>query len=167
MTTWKDIKGFEGLYQVSDEGQVRSVDHRTWHRGFMMNKRGKILSVRKDGKGYHQYRLYKYGVSYYPKAHRLVAEHFLENPKNLPQVNHINKDKDDNFAMNLEWCTGQYNIAHSFAKMYVLLSPEGRKHAVKNLRQFCLEYELNQANLHKVFNGERSHSKGWKLIQKL
>lgn len=165
MEIWKDVSGYEGLYQVSNKGRVRSLDHTTTHRGFDHKKRGKILSVRKDGKGYHQYRLYKNGKSWYPKAHRLVAEHFIDNPNNFPQINHIDEDKDNNSVNNLEWCTGTYNMQQFFAKRYQLRSPEGQLITINNLSEFCRDYGLTAPNLHKTLKGTRQHHKGWVLCQ--
>jgi len=167
MEVWKDIIGYEGLYQISNKGRVRSLDHIAIHRGYPYKKRGKVLSVRRNTKGYHQYRLYKNGISWYPKVYRLVAEHFLDNPNNLPQVHHLDEDKDNNSVENLEWCTGVYNIQQSIPKQYQLKSPEGTLITVRNLAAFCREVGLTAANLHKTMAGVRTHHKGWVLCQVL
>lgn len=100
--TWKDIKGYEGLYQVSDKGRVRNAD------GLIMSqtKRGKYLKVGLSKNGI------KKGVS----VHRLVALAFIDNPNDLPYVNHKDEDKHNNVATNLEWCTAQYNSTYGTAK---------------------------------------------------
>lgn len=97
---WCPIKGYEGLYEVSDKGRVRSL------------KFGKerILNPHNNSCGYHQVILCK-NVEY--KAylvHRLVAQTFIPNPDNLPQVNHKDEDKENNKVENLEWCSKKYNI---------------------------------------------------------
>ena len=96
---WKDIKDYEGHYQVSNWGRVKSI------------KFGKeiILKHYKDGRGYLCVRLYKYNSSIQYKVHRLVAEAFLPNTDNLPQVNHKDEHKDNNIVSNLEWCSNEYN----------------------------------------------------------
>lgn len=167
MEIWVDINGFEELYQVSDAGRVKSLARTVSHRGFNSKRQEKILAIRRDGKGYHQYRLYKDGVSHYPKVHRLVGEHFLLNVNNLPQINHKDRDKENNSVRNLEWCTAQQNTEHSNAKHYLLLSPTGEKVEVYNLRSFCKQHNLVVGNLHKTISKERKHNKGWVLLQKL
>ena len=103
---WKDIKGYEGLYQVSSQGRVRSLA-RVDCGGRIL--KGKIMSNVRSGL-YRGINLRKNGkmVRYY--IHRLVAETFLPNNSNLPQVNHKNEDKTDNRLVNLEWCDRKYNI---------------------------------------------------------
>ena len=99
MEVWKDI--YEG-YQVSDKGRVFSI------------KRNKILTLREHHKGYLQVHLRVDGKDITPKVHRLVALAFIDNPNNLPQVNHINGNKKDNSVGNLEWCTNGENVKHSY-----------------------------------------------------
>lgn len=96
---YKDIKGFEGLYQVSNMGNVKSLK---WGKE-------KILKPFLQRKGYYLIEIRKDNVSKTFAIHRLVAETFISNPDNLPQVNHINEDKTDNRVENLEWCTNDYN----------------------------------------------------------
>ena len=98
---WKDIKGFEGLYQVSNLGQIKSFPRK--------GSRGGIMVGTKHPKGYRYVTLRKDGKQYSLKVHRLVAETFIPNPDNLPEVNHKNEDKSDNSVENLEWCSTQYN----------------------------------------------------------
>lgn len=99
---WKDIKGYEGKYQVSNLGEVRSLNY-----GGTNNT--KIMKSRTDCKGYKRIQLSKNGKPKTYKVHRLVAIAFIPNPNSLPQVNHKNEVKDDNRASNLEWCTNKYN----------------------------------------------------------
>lgn len=109
---WKDIKGFEGLYQVSDDGRFRSLDcMRPMKNGIMRTYYGRELSTKECKDGYLYIDLTdKDGKRKAYKAHRIVAEHFVRNPLNLPVVNHRNEDKHDNRAVNLEWCTIRYNL---------------------------------------------------------
>lgn len=98
---WKDVEGYEGLYQVSSLGRIRSLDR-------VIIVKGKIMSP-VNRNGYSRIRLKKDGKGQNFSIHRLVASAFLPNPKNLPEVNHKNEIKTDNSVENLEWCSTQYN----------------------------------------------------------
>ena len=109
---WKDIEGYEGLYQVSDAGEVRSLDRiTTGNRNRKIN--GKVLAKLKTGTGYYRVDLCKNGKTKRHKVHRLVAKAFIENPNNKPFVNHIDNNPLNNNVSNLEWCTASENSLHS------------------------------------------------------
>lgn len=97
---WKDITHYEGLYQVSNLGRVRTV------------ATGKIKVQSDNGKGYQKVNLWKNGKGRNEYVHRLVALAFIPNPEKLPQVNHKDEDKANNFADNLEWCDNSYNNSY-------------------------------------------------------
>lgn len=99
--TWKDVAGYEGLYQVSDRGNVRSRRRR--------GSSGGVLKPKVNRDGYLYIVLYREGEWKPILIHRLVAQTFIPNPLNLPQVNHKDEDKTNNAANNLEWCTVKYN----------------------------------------------------------
>ena len=104
------IKGFEGLYEVSTWGNVRSLDRWiVFKNGKKYFFKGKILKNRKYNTGYLMIVLYKNGKVKTYSLHRLVAEAFIPNPDNLPCVNHKDEDKTNNYPYNLEWCTVKYN----------------------------------------------------------
>ena len=106
---WKDVLDYEGLYKVSNRGNVYSVE-RTSSQG---KKIGRLtLKPAPDKDGYLTVGLYKNGVVKRKKIHRLVSEAFLPNLNGFPQVNHIDEDKANNNVENLEWCTSRYNTNH-------------------------------------------------------
>lgn len=102
MEEWKDITGYEGLYQVSNLGRVR--------------RSGKILKGGYNNKGYHTINLCKNGISKSFFVHRLVAIAFIPNPNNFPIVNHKDENPKNNCVDNLEWCTKSYNATYGTAK---------------------------------------------------
>jgi len=117
MEQWREIKGYEGLYEVSDKGRVRSIDR------FIVNKNGKkqyyngkILTNRANYKGYVQVHLCKNNKVKVFLRHRLVAEAFIINPENKKCVNHIDSVRDNNNASNLEWVTHSENRIHGLSK---------------------------------------------------
>lgn len=98
---WKDIEGYEGLYQVSNFGRVRR---------FYKNGKVRILKPLSNKKGYLRVNLRKDNLLKTLSIHRLVAQAFLPNPNNLSQVNHKDEDKTNNNVSNLEWCDAKYNL---------------------------------------------------------
>ena len=110
---WKDVKGFEGLYQISNLGRVKSLDklvvQKTGQRYWV---KGQILKPYQDGCGYLMVNLAHKGKKSMRKVHRMVAEKFCSNPDNKPCVNHIDSNNKNNRYDNLEWCTNLENIKH-------------------------------------------------------
>lgn len=96
---WCPVKNYEGLYEVSDQGRVKSIGYG--------NER--ILKSARDDGGYLFVTLYKNREHKMCKVHRLVAKTFIPNPDNLPQVNHKDENKENNSVQNLEWCDQKYN----------------------------------------------------------
>jgi len=109
---WKDIKGYEGYYQVSSHGQVRSLDRTVPSKGFTRRIKGRIMAQSIDKDGYKHLRLRKGGREKSFFVHRLVAVAFVMNinPVEFIQINHKDEDKKNNHYSNLEWCTAAYNI---------------------------------------------------------
>lgn len=101
---FKDVRGYEGFYEISNLGSVRSTSY----------KGTRILKPSKTKSGYLNVLLCVNQVKIHKLVHRLVAEAFLENRNNLEQVNHINGNKEDNSAENLEWCTPAHNNQHAY-----------------------------------------------------
>ena len=126
---WKDIVGYEGLYQVSNLGRIKSIG----------KDADRILKVNKKRNGYIGCVLSKNGIIKHYRVHRLVAEAFIPNTENKPQVNHINGIKTDNNAKNLEWCTAKENINHSFKAGLSRGRRDGKNVLSKKIRQYSLD----------------------------
>ena len=111
---WKDIEEFEGIYQVSNLGRVRSVDRMIIYRtGAKRLTKGTTLSISQNKLGYLQVSLHKEDKMYSRRVHRLVAKAFIPNPNNYKEINHIDGIKENNCVDNLEWCDRTYNIKHA------------------------------------------------------
>ena len=116
---WKDVKNYEGLYQVSNLGRVRSLDVRTYQKNkfgkfqYVLHK-GKILKIQKQRNGYFTIDLHMNGKFERKTIHRLVAETFISNPNNYQYINHKDSNTSNNRVDNLEWCTQKYNIKYAY-----------------------------------------------------
>lgn len=118
---WVNMLGYEGLYSISTFGNIK-------------NKKGLVLTSKANKKGYFDINLSKCGIKRTHKIHREVAINFISNPFNLPEVNHIDGNKANNFKSNLEWTTSSGNQKHAF-KIGLQVSQKGSKHGIAKLTE--------------------------------
>lgn len=155
---WKDIEGFYG-YQVSNTGRVRTIDRFVWNPANQSNSllRGLIMTIDTKGKRYGQIGLCINGKYSKKLVHRLVAQAFIPNPENLPEVNHKDRNKLNNNSYNLEWVTRLGNAQHLKRTGGYDNMPRGEKkcnailtrQAVAHIRQKVLR-NIDYCNLYGV-----------------
>jgi hypothetical protein len=124
MEIWKDINGYEGYYQISNQGNVRSIDRFDG----VHDRKGTIIKPSLKQNGYLQVGLRMHSKRKWIGVHRLVAIHFIENPNNKPQVNHIDGNKQNNTINNLEWVTAKENQNHATKLGLRKNIPKGENH---------------------------------------
>jgi len=112
MEIWKDIQGYEGLYQVSNLGNIKSLKRLD---SIGRRVRERILKFKTNRHGYHNVQLYNNGESKALKVHRIVALAFIEKKQERLEVNHIDGVKTNNNVSNLEWCNRSENVKHSYS----------------------------------------------------
>ena len=155
---WLDIKGYEGLYQVSNLGRIKSL-------------KGRKEKIRKLGlgtSGYNFVGLIKNGMVKYPQIHRLVAEAFIPNPENKPQVNHKDKNRQNNVVDNLEWCSAKYNINYSLSRAINQYDLKGNLIKTwKSSMEIERETKIDHSNIIRCCNGEikKSHNYLWEYVE--
>ena len=146
---WKDIEGYEGRYQVSNCGRIRSFLTKGVRNNVeIYDENYHIMKPVHNIFGYCVVRLYKNDGGKAFAVHRLVARAFIPNPNNLPQVNHIDGNKQNNNSNNLEWVTAKENIAHSFSTGLhmegsdhpITIIHKEKLHEVVGLREFGLSF---------------------------
>ena len=155
MEEWRDIKGFEGKYMVSNLGRVKSLNY---------NKTGKekIMKGVPDGYGYFQLSLCKEGKVKNCRINRLVAQAFIPNPDNLPEVNHKDKIRTNNRVDNLEWCTTQYNVEYSRAKAVIGINKvSGLILEFPSANEAKRQTGINQSNIIQCCKGRRKSTGGY------
>lgn len=162
MQIWKDIKDYEGLYQISNDGQVKSLI------------KNKILKpyIHKDG--YLVVRLYLNKQQKHFFVHRLVAQAFIPNINNLPIINHLDCNPQNNNVENLEWCTQSQNVQYAYFKNRVnksllnkhrerkIVAIKDNKEVVYNsITEACKELKINKSSICDVCKGKYKSTHGY------
>lgn len=163
---WKDIPGYEGIYQASTEGRIKRIMHRT-------HATNKLMKYGQNKNGYLHLHLTVNGVGSCLLAHRLIALTFIPNPENKPEVNHKKGIKSDIRVSELEWSTTSENIQHAF-DTGLKISSKGSEHGQSKLtekevleirasllspKELSLIYNIKRENIYKILKRER-----WKHI---
>ncbi|ACI91047.1 gp31.2 [Bacillus phage SPO1] len=170
---WKDIKGYEGHYQVSNTGEVYSI------------KSGKTLKHQIPKDGYHRIGLFKGGKGKTFQVHRLVAIHFCEGYEEGLVVDHKDGNKDNNLSTNLRWVTQKINVENQMSrgtlnvskaqqiakiknqKPIIVISPDGIEKEYPSTKCACEELGLTRGKVTDVLKGHRIHHKGYTFRYKL
>lgn len=158
METWLSVVGYEGLYEVSNTGKIRTVA-RVYYSGKPTRKMilpQKAMQAKSDKDGYLNLALRKNKERKFLRVHRLVCQAFHPNPENKPFVNHKNGDKTCNHDWNLEWATASENELHSFRVLgkKPILSQLGKVGRLSKSSKPLYQYDLN-GNLIKVWESAR------------
>lgn len=148
---WKDIEGYEGIYQVSNLGRVKSLNRTIEYKdGRKKLYTERVLSQQKYRSGYLGIKLYKNNVYKRIQVHRLVASAFIPNNKGLPYINHKNGIKTDNKVENLEYCTPSYNVQHAWNNGLNVMSESRQNNNRRNGLKTAKKVEQYNLNNEKV-----------------
>lgn len=173
---WKDVPGFEGVYQASSAGRVRTLDRQIpqknrWGRMMLRFHAGKVLNPSVDKDGYLFVRTKTFGGN--TRVHRLVALAFIPNPEDKPQVNHKNGRVSDNRPNNLEWCTNSENHLHAFRTLgrkpnvqpprpVLLTAPNGRSRRFESTAAVAIHLGVGRSAVANAIQ-RKSKTKGFKV----
>lgn len=148
---WKDIPGYEGLYLVSNYGQIKSLIS------------GKFIKHNIIPNGYHVVHLYRNGRRKALYVHRIVAGVFIDNPNNLSDVDHINEDKNNNSVDNLQWLSNRDNTRKSQKKEIIRIDAQGNEIRYEALMDAVRE-GFNKRGIWRCLNGVRKTHRGYSWV---
>lgn len=149
---WKDITGYEGLYQVSNLGRVKSLGN-----GETYNSSEHILKPKQEHNGYLRINLWKNGEHKMFSIHRLVANTFISNPDDFPQVNHLDFNKQNNCLENLEFCSAKYNTTYSQGTKIKCLDLETNKIIYyPSIREAARNFNVSSSSIYNSLKRNKS-----------
>jgi DNA-binding XRE family transcriptional regulator len=159
MEIWKQVPEYPD-YEASSLGNIRSLDKIVpkWNAPFYRKRKGKILKKSIGTNGYYYISMYKDKKQKSFKVARVIAQTFLNNPRNLPEVNHINSNRTDDRVQNLEWCNRSQNMKHAFDKGFACQKGEKNgysklsKKEVIEIKRLHSIGDYKQKELAKIFN---------------
>lgn len=164
---WKDIPSYEGYYSVSNLGRVMSHTRKIrYPNGHIHTYHRRFLRPRTSTNGYQNVALQKNKNYKSCSVHRLVAKIFVPNPENLPQVNHIDGNKTNNNASNLEWCSPSYNVNHAIRIGLKKPSREKRIKCIetgvvyKSISEAARKLKCSRSNIRDCVNGKQNTALG-------
>ena len=157
----KEIEGFPGYY-ITEYGTVY-CNNPIHGKGELRSSAMRLLKHKINYSGYHEVTLYNRTLNTkgYKRVHRLVADAYIPNPLDLPSINHIDENKDNNHISNLEWCSHQYNAEYSKCRVEYILENKVTGEIIKfhNLYQKCKELKINRSLLY-----TKKESNEWRLV---
>lgn len=136
---WKDIESYEGYYQISNFGRVKSLSRILWNGKVFHKSKEKIMHCPLNSSGYYKTSLYRNKKCRQHLVHRLVAQAFIPNLENKPFINHINGIRNDNTLENLEWVTPSENIRHMFCVLNYQKTEKQREATRINARKAIIK----------------------------
>ena len=159
MEIWKDIPGYEGLYEVSNKGRVRS-----FHYG-----KERIMKLISNSVGYYKISLFKGGLYKRMYVHRLVAQAFIPNPDELKEVNHKDENPGNNSVDNLEWCDHKYNMKYGTARERAREKKIDRGIWFLNSKEHKKEYynRWKEENKEKIKEYHREYLREWRKRKRI
>jgi len=173
MTIWKSVKGYEGIYEVSTRGQIRSLDRiDTYvrnHTTVTFHRKGTLLVPRITPDKYLGVVLQKKGAQKHVRVHRIVGEAFINNPDNKPQINHKDGNKINDDVKNLEWVTVLENTRHAI-NTNLIIQPKGEQLSVLTekdvltIRKLWATKKLNQRQIARKY--KVGHNCIWYIIHR-
>lgn len=172
---WKDIKGYEGLYQISNLGRIKSVER---HDTLGRHVRERKLKFQSNKDGYLNVTLRSNNVKKTYLVHRLVAKTFIPNPHGFPEINHKDTIRNNCMASNLEWCDRKYNVNYADAKEKIIKKHQKKvaqidkygkiKQIFSSIKEASKNIKIPDSNISACCKGKRKTAGGyaWKYINK-
>lgn len=171
MEEWRDIEGYQGLYQVSNMGRVKSLERTVWNNGGYYKIPERIMKPQMHRNGYLSVNLWREGIVKNYLVHRLVATAFIPNPQGYKEVNHINEDKTDNRVCNLEFCSRSYNLTYNDRAKKIAEKNSKPIYGINKVSGLIVEFPsareagrtlgINNANINSCLKGRYKSSGGF------